>query len=166
MRVITLGALIAFSCWAQTKAEPPSKEEISELLAKADEKVTLFDEAVQRVKQDLEKQQPDLLRKDFNAATGAHRIIRGLQSDGPSAYGLVGLIATLDDVTLNAAKTATGLLLANNGTIKSTETQAKLTLLWSAQNGVYDISELIMHATLRLVQVEEDLLGEITSRKK
>lgn len=150
-------------CLAQSSdVAAPSKPEISELLAKAEEKVTSFEEAVKAVRPDLENQQTDLLSKDVNAATSAHRTIAGLQHNGPSAYRLVTLISNLDDITLNASKTGTVVILVRNGKIDA-ETQAKLTLLWTAQNTCSDISELLLHATLRLIQSQEDRLAHLTA---
>jgi hypothetical protein len=120
----------------QTKATAPSKEEVSELLAKADEKVTAFEEALKQVRPDLEEQQPEMFKNYLNAAAVTHTLIKSLRSNGPSAYALVALITALDDVTLDASKTATMVLLTSNEGIKDARTQAKLTSLWSAQNAL------------------------------
>ena len=144
----------------------PSREEIAELLAKAEEKVTAFEQAVNPVRSDLEKQQPDILKRARNAATAAHTLIRGVRSNGPSAYGLVALITALDDVTLNAAKTATAILIMNRCGMDNAATRAKLVLLWESQNSLCDISELITHATLRLIQVEESIIHQPSGPRK
>ena len=147
-----------------SKPSAPSREEISELIAKAEEKVGSFEDAVRRVKPILESQQTDLLSKDTGTAENAHRLIRGLQRNGPSAYSLVALIATLDDISLNASRTATLVIMSRPNDIDG-ETQGKLTLLWNAQNSCSDISELILHATLRLIQSEENMLDRLSTEK-
>jgi len=160
-------ALILFPifCSAQdAKPTAPSREEISELVAKAEEKVTSFEDAVRHVKPVLESQQTDLLSKDRGVAENAHKLIRGLQKNGPSAYALVALIATLDDISLNASRTATLVIMSGPDKIDA-EMQARLTMLWNAQNSCSDISELILHATLRLIEVEEGILDHLTADK-
>jgi len=151
--------LLPILCSAQeAKPAAPSKEEISELVAKAEEKVTSFEDAVKHVRPVLESQQTDLLSKDTGVAENAHKLIRGLQRNGPSAYALVALIATLDDISLNASRTATLVIMGGPSQINA-EMQARLTMLWNAQNSCSDISELILHATLRLIQSEESTLN-------
>jgi hypothetical protein len=164
--IIPAMILVPILCSAQgTKPSAPSKEEISELVAKAAEKVNAFEDAVKQVKDILEGQPTDLLGKDTSAAENAHKLIRGLQRNGPSAYALVALIATLDDISLNASRTATLVIMSGPGKIDA-ETQARLTLLWNAQNSCSDISEMLLHATLRLIQVEEGILNSIPADKK
>lgn len=156
MRYLTVILLfLPVCCPAQpNKPTAPSREEISELVAKAEEKVSSFEDAVRHVKPILESQQTDLLGKDAKAAEKAHKLIRGLQQNNPSAYALVALIATLDDISLDASRTATLVIMTGLNKIDA-ETQGRLTLLWNAQNSCSDISELILHATLRLIEVEE-----------
>jgi hypothetical protein len=146
------------------KPTAPSTEEISELVDKAEEKVTSFEDAVRRVKPVLESQQTDLLTKNTSAAENAHKLIRGLQRNGPSAYSLVALIATLDDISLNASRTATLVIMSKPNEIGA-ETQGRLTLLWNAQNSCSDISELILRATLRLIQSEESKLNRLADER-
>lgn len=154
--------LLPILCSAQgSQPAAPSKEEISELVAKAEEKVTSFEEALKSVKPVFQSE-PDLLKRNTNVAENAHKLIRALQRNGPSAYALVSLIATLDDISLDASKTATLVIMSKNEI--DSETQGKLTLLWNAQNSCSDISELILHATLRLIQTEEATLNRPDER--
>jgi hypothetical protein len=88
----------------------PSKEEVSELVAKADEKVSSFEEAVKNAKPHLDKINPKLVTNYLDGASTAHTIIRNLQNNGPSAYGLVSLLATLDDLSLDASTASVQLL--------------------------------------------------------
>jgi hypothetical protein len=88
-------------------------------------------------------------------------ITKTLESKGASAYGLVALIATLDDISLNASKIA--LVLAVGP--PDSGTQARLLSILSTGDAVNDISELLMHAALRFIKVEEDLIGKLLPDK-
>src|ERR1035441_5345871 len=68
----------------------PSKEEISELVAKADEKVSSFEEAVKHAKPYLDKINPKFAANYLDGASTEHTIIQKLQKNGPSAYGQIG----------------------------------------------------------------------------
>jgi hypothetical protein len=102
MKSSILALLVMFigsPCWSQG-SDVPSKQEINELVQKADEKVTNFEAANQSAK----TLAPDkLYQKVRETASTAHAIIAAIKKNGPSAYALVGLVITLDDVSLNAA---------------------------------------------------------------
>jgi hypothetical protein len=88
---------VGFTCFAQNKsadtmrATMPSKDEISELLSKADEKVSNFEQTMKAVKPALDITGSGLTSKGLDAASTAHSAIRAVQKNGPSGYGLVGL---------------------------------------------------------------------------
>jgi hypothetical protein len=146
-------------CWSQS-ADIPSKQEINELVQKADEKVTNFEAANESAKTVMSD---SVFQKGREAAATAHVIISAIQKNGPSAYALVGLIVTLDDVTLNAANGAQGIARramadAVAGKTVSLNALAAADALNVAQSSLTDISELVSHATLRLIKAEENVI--------
>lgn len=144
----------------------PSKDEILELLGKADQKISGFENAVKSVKPNLDKADPKLSAMYLNAASAVHVIVLSIRKNGPSAYNLVSLVTTLDDLSLDAATASVQLLLLR---IKSGQTEASalafLIPLMTSKTECYDISELIMHATLRYIAAEEDLLQKLSQVK-
>jgi hypothetical protein len=149
----------------------PSKEEISNLLKKADEKVSSFEEAVKNAKPYLDKVNPKLAATYLDASSDAHTIVAGMQKHGYSAYGLVGLLATLDDLSLNAATASVQLLRTDEehvakGAPPDVGALTAVILLGNASTTCNDIAELIMHATLRYVGAEEEVLGKLLESQK
>jgi len=71
----------ASQCFAQDDSFP-SKEEISRLVQKANQRVTDFEQAVQAAKPFLSE---DRFKSDTDAVTTAHRIIGSLNKNGLSA---------------------------------------------------------------------------------
>jgi hypothetical protein len=141
-------------------ADLPSNAEIQELAAKADEKVQNF-EKVLKASSGLQK---DVLETDLAAAQTAHTIVADLKKNGPSSYALVSLVATLDDIALDASRAAQGDLMAycRNGLKGNSPDQAAMVSmmgLLDSETSVNDISELVLHATLRYVKVESDVLN-------
>lgn len=142
----------------------PSKDEIFELLAKANEKASNLDKAVRLAKPQLDKVDPKLAVNYLNAASSARVLIEGIKTNGPSAYRLVALLATLDDLSLDAMTGSTELLLLKAGSPQKSEAGFdSVGLLITSKNECNDISELIMHATLRLINSEEDILRKLSS---
>jgi len=137
----------------------PSKDEILELLTKADEKVAVFQDTVKGIQPDLDKVKPKLAENYLDAARTARELISATKAKGPSAYRLLGILATLDDLSLDAATAAVMLLLAMDRP-RDPGVMNKVVVLMSSKNGCNDIAELIMHATMRLVHVEETLLDK------
>jgi hypothetical protein len=78
---------------------------------------------------------------------------------------LVCLLATLDDLSLDASRASSQILLyrarsvSAPGAFPDTVTTSEVMALSNAVNDCQDISELIMHSTLRLVAVEEAALS-------
>jgi hypothetical protein len=77
----------------------PSKEEIAEVLAKADEKVSSFEAAIKAAKPRLDQLNPDYAKNDLEGAATAHELIAKTLKNGASAYALVGILITLDDLS-------------------------------------------------------------------
>jgi hypothetical protein len=175
MKSLLAVLLFGVIAWGQEKpAEQPSmpsKEEMSELITKADEKVSGFEEAVRNAKPHLDRIDPKLVMNYMDAASTAHTIIKGMQKNGPSAFSLVSLLATLDDLSLNAC-TASGQLLRTDeeqvtkGKQPDVGRLSSVILLNTAGTACADIGELIMHATLRYVDAEERVLGTLLEKQK
>jgi len=151
----------------QTGTSMPSKDEILELLNKADEKVSGFENAIKIVKSDLDKADPKLSTNYLDGAATAHLMIRAMKHNGPSGYGLVGLMATMDDLSLDAA--TAGVQLSVQIAVRAQDqTKADVftpvILLMTSKNECNDISELIMHATLRYIRTEEEALTKLLAK--
>jgi hypothetical protein len=167
----------AFSCLAQTmspdamRANMPSNAEISELLSKADEKVARFEQTMRAEKPTLDGIDSSLTSKALDAASTAHTAIRGLQKAGPTGYGLVVLVVTLDDLSSNAFRSALLLTSEDHNRVATggrpdNDLPSSVLALSNAGNACNDIAELIVHATLRLLSVEEALLNQLLDSKK
>jgi hypothetical protein len=135
-------------------------------VAKAEQKVAGFEKAVKGIKPDLDKADPKLSTMYADAGAAAHVIILSIRKNGPSAYSLTSLVTTLDDLSLDAATATVQLLLLR---IQSGQTAAInldfLVPLMTSKNECNDISELIMHATLRYIHAEEDVLEKLSHVK-
>ena len=116
--VAIFSAVFAASAFAQTETNPPSGAELSELVSKADQKISGFESAVKSAKPHLDKIDSKLFVNYSDAASTAHVIVQTLQKSGPSAEGLVLLLATLDDLSLNAATANTQLLNTDEGALR------------------------------------------------
>ena len=140
----------------------PSNEELAELLSKASQKITSFEEAVQNAKPFLDKQDPKLAANYIDTVIASREIIKTGQKDGASAYRLVALLSTLDDMTVDAANASFRLMQedakAAGGKRGNIGIVAAIIPLNAAQTGLNDISELLLHATLRYVGAEEQAL--------
>jgi hypothetical protein len=148
----------------------PSNAEIGELLSKADQKVAGFEEAVKLAKPHLDKINPRLSSNYLDASLTAHKLIETTQKNGTSAYRLVSLLATLDDLSLNAANASVLLLKGDEerlakGKQPDVASLSSVIALSSAETAVNDISELLMHATLRFVEAEEQVLDKPLDEK-
>ena len=86
-----------------------------------------------------------------------------------SAYALVALIGVLDDMSLNAAK-ASGIAVVVGLRESSPDSKRRdgqdMQDLAQAGKNCYDISELILHSTLRLIAVEEAVLHKLSDSQK
>jgi hypothetical protein len=159
--VLAVFLLAGRPCLAQDNSFP-SKEEISELAHKADEKVTAFEQAVRTAKPFMPEER---FKIDMDTASTAHLLIGTLIKNGPSAYRLVALVITLDDVVIDADLSSqeilkTGLSAASTGKAVSMDSLGAVIVLNTAATACDDISELIGHATLRLISAEEKILEQ------
>jgi hypothetical protein len=82
---------------------------------------------------------------------------------------LVGLIAILDDMSLNAARASaatTIVALQEDKSDPKNHAMSDFLDLAQAEKNCYDISELILHPTLRLISVEERVLHALTDQRE
>jgi hypothetical protein len=152
---------------AQLERNMPSEREFSELLAKADEKVSAFEAAMKNAKLHLDRIDPKYATNYLDAASTAHLLISKTIQNGASAYALVGVLTTLDDLSLDAANGSAFLLAADadrvvtKGASPDAAVRNALLELSSAGTACNDIAELIFHATMRLIAAEETALKEL-----
>lgn len=166
MPALLLLFVSAVPALSQTGASLPSNDEIFELLAKAEEKVSGFETAVKSVKPNLDKADPKLSTMYLDAASAAHVVIVSIRKNGPSAYSLTSLVTTLDDLSLDAATATVQMLLLRIQTGQTGTTKLDFIIpLMTSKNECYDISELLMHATLRYIHAEEDVLEKLSHIK-
>jgi hypothetical protein len=176
---LALSVILASTCHAQAnpavsarlealselRRNMPSERELSELLAKADEKVSAFEAAVKNAKPGLDKTDTKYARNYLEAAATAHLLISETIKNGPTAYRLVGVLGTLDDLSRDAAKGTVFLLIAemDRPTPEGGTVALSLSAVGTACN---DIAELIFHATMRLIAAEETALNKLLDEQK
>lgn len=138
---------------------PPSRAEINELLDKAEQKVSAYEEAVKLAKPKLDMGNEKLFDRDADASSGAHQVIAAVRKKGPSAYGLMLLISILDDLSLAAATDGMVISQVSLAACRAgIRDDSDVTALINAGTSLHDISELILHASLRFIFVEERLM--------
>ena len=160
--VLLLFALAGRVALGQTDVSMPSRSEIFELIDKADQKISDFEGALKTAKPALDAIDAKLSKNYLDGASTAHFMIQSIHKNGPSAYALVGLLATMDDLSLDAANASVKLLAIRGQQDNVASWVVSLSTSGAACN---DISELIMHATLRFVQAEEAILGKLLDKK-
>src|SRR5258708_3830460 len=133
----------------------PAEKEFAELLSKANEKVSTFEAAVKNAKPRLDKIDTKYAANYLDGAATAHALISKTIKNGATAYALVGILTTLDDLSLDAATGTTFLIAANQG-----QATPQLRPLAAAGTACNDIAELIFHATMRLISAEETALNK------
>ena len=94
----------------QTETSIPSKDEVFGLLDKADQKISAFEDVVKSSRPKLDEIDRRLATNYLDATSTAHTMVQTMHKNGPSGYGLVGLWATLDDLSLDAANASVKLL--------------------------------------------------------
>lgn len=149
----------------------PSAAEIAELLIKAGEKVAVFRMVVNSAKPQLDDTKPGLAAKYADTAATAETIIADLRANGPSGYGLVMLVAVLQNLSLHAEDASTRLLLldelrVSRGQPSEYAALRPLPLLDAAGKECYDVSQLLLDATLRHVAAEETTLRMLILQNK
>lgn len=157
MKSLLIGFLLVAAAFAQNAPELPSQSEIADLVRKADEKTTMYEAAIKNA----QAISPDAVPVDsLEAAKTSHEIIKTILNSGASGYGLVGLVATLDDMSLNASRGTTNLL---REAIKHPDqrTMGSILVLSASSTDCNDISELLLHTTLRYIHAEETILDAV-----
>jgi len=167
---IVVMCLLLISSAAFAQSSMPSTEEINELVSKADEKVTAMEGAIKTAKPLMDRIDPAATKKDLEAASVAHLTIKAIKSKQADAYLLVSLLSILDDLDSDAATTSVELLANQSASLANGERpdpriMGVLSLLSNARIGCRDISELVLHVTLRYVENEEMLLSKLLSTK-
>ena len=169
--ILALGVLFPQLCGAQTSEQlhtMPSSAEILELANKADENIRGFEKALKASAPYLDK---DTVRTAQAAADDAHTIIKTIRERGASMYGLVALLSSLDDLTLDASRASRSIMVgigANTLNDNSSHSAAAMTAmsLMASENSLYDISDLMLHMTLRYAAAENDLMEQLLKRLK
>jgi hypothetical protein len=155
---------------ASSVQQMPSEAEIDELLGKAAEYVDSYRQTFTSAKPSLDKAStPGFYEKGIELSSQASETITAIRKNGASAYALVGLLAVLDDMTINATRAyAATMLVAAGESSSNPKDRAMQDFQDLAQAGknCYDISELILHATLRLISVEEQALHTLAAQRK
>src|SRR5258708_9561881 len=120
----------------------PSEKEFADLLAKADQKVSTFEAAVKDAKTRLDKIDAKYAANYLDGAATAHSLLSKTIKNGSTAYAIVGILTTLDDLSLDAATGGAFLLAANQG-----QTTPEMLTLSAAGTACNDIAQFIFHAT-------------------
>jgi hypothetical protein len=76
---------------AQTAQPLPSRQEIDELISKADQKIAALSAALTSARHDIESTAPDLWKNQMDTVSTAREMIKIVREKGPSAYRLVAL---------------------------------------------------------------------------
>jgi hypothetical protein len=145
-------------------ANMPSEAEIGELLSKASEYVETYKQTFAAAKGSLEKaSQPGFYDRAATMCAQASQVIAAIKKNGSTAVALVSLIAVLDDMSLNGARaSASTLLLA----VEDKRAMQDFQNLAQAEKNCYDISELLLHATIRYISAEEAPLRALLELQK
>ncbi|WP_158943154.1 hypothetical protein [Granulicella sp. S190] len=181
-----LALLLPAVLYAQTaspKAEPrnqavavsevssmPSEAEIGELVNKASEYVETYRRTFANAKASLDK--AATVGFDQSAVTlsdQASEVIATIKKNGSTAVALVSLITILDDMSLNAQKASAQVMLVamrEDRSVRSNHGMQDFQDLAQAGKNCYDISELLVHSTIRYIAVEERVLRTLLDRDK
>ncbi len=146
-------------------ASMPSEAEIGELLSKASEYVETYKQTFATAKGSLEKaSQPGFYDRASAMCAQASQVISAIKKNGSTAVALVSLIAVLDDMSLNAARASASTMLLAVGEDK--QAMQDFQNLAQAEKNCYDSSELLLHATIRYISVEETALRVLLDQQK
>lgn len=165
--------LFATGATAQTAeksgvAPLPEDAEVLQLVSQADQKVTSFESSLKSAKPLLDKISPDTFKEDAGAASDAHVLVHQIQKNGPTAVRLFGLLATMDDLTLDARTLQYAFMasyaksLIQSGTPDTTLLVEDEVFL-NSSTSLSDISTLLFHTTFRYVNSEETALEKFMS---
>lgn len=139
-----------------------------ELANKADEKVADFQAVLKKAAPYLDKH---TVQTDEDAVNTTRYIIEAIRKKGADAYVLVSLLSALDDLSLDASRASLSVLVAytqNSSKGDTTNNSAIMSVmeLSDSVKSLSDISELLLHATLRYVAAEENTLIKSLGRQK
>lgn len=136
----------------------PYKEDFSKLLATAQENVSSFETAVMDEKPALDEINTILAKSYLDNAAAAHAAISAAIEKGPTGFRLVGVLATLENVSVNAASASTSLA---GGHAMGPEAQRHLVALTMAGASCTHIASIISDVTQRLIAAEEATLTQL-----
>lgn len=148
---------------AQAGQSIPSREEIDELISKADQKIVILQQALTSARPQIEERAPDLWKNAMGTISTIHKLIDIMRERGPSAYRLVALNATLDDVS---RASLLSVIVAMSSRPLNPADESRLAAITSAEVSCFDISELLGHAALRLINAEEGILDQLSTKSK
>lgn len=143
----------------QKLGEAPTEREIGELLDKAEEKIAQYERTKKAVSPHLGADSED------PGPAQMRTVIDAMRKNKPTGYGMVMLMGGLDDMTTNATNdiaTLTREMLTAAAAGKEqtgNEMLTEMAMVAAAKTGLVDISQLLTHATLRLIDMEETTLG-------
>jgi hypothetical protein len=138
------------------------------LANKADENVQGFEKVLKASEPYLDK---DKFHIDEDAVAKTHGVIAAIRNNHVAMYSLVGLLSALDDLTLDASRASRLIILAigqnafKDPAAKESATVAAMSLM-NSENSLYDISDLLLHATLRYAAAEDDVLEQVLKKLK
>ena len=141
--LVFVGLLAAHICAAQTPSAS-QREEISDLVTVAAEKLTNFEEAVRQAKDYLDTEGATKISERYLADAAALQVLaHNIETDGPSAYLLVQFDIALDNVRLDIAH-------ANMQLMQRTVSSSQ-----SFPDTYSDVTELLRAVTLRYLRALE-----------
>ena len=151
-------------------AAMPSEAEIGELISKASEYVDTYRRTFTNTKASLDKAPPPgFYEKAMEECADASRVISAIKKNGSTAVALVSLIAILDDMSLNGARASAATMMvavSEDRGNPSNHAMQDFQEIAQAEKNCYDISELLLHATIRYISAEENALRTLLRNQK
>jgi hypothetical protein len=148
----------------------PSEAEIGELVNKASEYVDTYRQTFKNAKGSLDKAPNTGFEERAATLCGqASEVIAAIKKNGSTAVSLVSLLTILDDMSLNGARASASTMIVAMSEDKSNPSNHAMQDfqdLAQAEKNCYDISELLFHATIRYISVEETALRSLLDRDK
>jgi predicted nucleic acid-binding Zn-ribbon protein len=148
----------------------PTEAEIGELISKASEYVDTYRRTFTNTKASLDKAPtPGFYEKAIEECTQASEVISAIKKNGSTAVALVSLIAILDDMSLNGARASASTMLvamSEDRAKSSDHAMQDFQDIAQAEKNCYDISELLLHATIRYISAEENALRTLLHNQK
>lgn len=155
---------------APFSAPMPSEAEIGELVSKANEYVDTYRRTFENTKASLDKAPtPGFYERAMEECAQAAEVISAIKKNGSTAVALVTLISILDDMSLNGARASAAMMLvaaSEDRTKPSNHAMQDFQDIAQAEKNCYDISELLLHATIRYISAEENALRTLLHNQK